>query len=812
MEKIDALKSLSIQFSPEDFQLLLEKMPEPLCLIASNQFQQPDRFMFANEKVEQLLKITKEELCTYTWEDVFGIPKDIDLEEVQEKYKDIPYQPKTSPLEKTIKGRALKVSLVDVQLSTGDTYFILTIVDATDHFETKEKLRVSVSEFESLFKYNPNIVYTINQEGVFTNVNDAGLKRLGYTREELIGMRFHDVIMEFDLARTLVHFRKVLQGTVQGFFIEIKDKESIPFSVEITAVPIVVDGKVTGVTGTAQDISQRLKIEQQLRESEESHRAFFDYNIDPVITYDLEGNFISSNDSTESLLGVKVEELVGVNFLPFVDEEVRERTWHDFQKVLKGKPVQYETSLHNVAGEQVMLHVTLIPAYVNGELTHIHCIGKDITLLKRHEEMMRYMAYHDNLTNLGNQRLFSDELRKRMEEVTDCELAVWIIDLDRFKFINDNLGHEAGDQLLTEFAVRLRSVIGERGQVYRYGGDEFAILTSHLTEHETKLLASQVMSEVSKPFIIEGFSSVLTASVGISFYPRHGINEKEIVRAADHAMYHAKKHGRNTFRLYTSDIEGLAHADLQMESLLSQALENQEFVVFYQPQYDANTSRVQGVEALIRWNNPELGMVSPVSFIPVAEETGMIVPIGEWVLEEACRQNVAWQKQGFPAIPVSVNLSLRQFYQSDLIEKIKDIIDRTGLDPKYLMLEITETIAMQEDIATEVLKEIKHLGIKIAMDDFGTGYSSLKYLQNFSIDHIKIDKAFTDKIDTKEGRAIIATIISLGHHLDMTVVAEGVETLSQVQELKELGCDVYQGYYFSRPLPAIEVQEQMRKT
>lgn len=792
--------NLTQLFDEKDLYTLLERIPEPLCLLDCNEYGIPRQFIYANPKAEELLKMTAEELCTYTWDEVFGAPLQGTIEEIEKKYQGQSYENKESPLSKYLKGHALKVSLKDFATADGTPYFVLTIVDATDHHQTKEKLRVTLSEFESLFKYNPNIVYMIDKEGHFTNFNDAGLNILKYSREEIVGMSFQEVIVKDDLERTHGHFQKVLDGHVENFFIVIADKMGTSISVEITAVPIIIDGEVTGVVGTAQDITDRLSMEQLVKESEESNRAFFEYNMDPVITYDLEGRFITFNQTTEELLGVKPEELAGQSFLPFIEEQVREETWNHFQQVRKGRPYQYETIARNKKNEIIYLHITLIPAFVNNELTHVHCIGKDITLQKRHEEMMRYMAYHDNLTGLGNQRLFNEDVRQAIEE--EKKIAVWIVDLDRFKFINDHLGHEAGDQLLTSFAERLQSILGDKGNVYRYGGDEFAILTPYSSEIEVNVMASEVGYELGKAFEVDGFTTVLTASIGIGLYPRHGVDEKEIVRAADHAMYHAKKHGRNNYQIYSSDIEGLAHSDLRMETLLHEALKNKEFILHYQPQFCTDTGELHGIEALIRWNNTELGIVSPAAFIPIAEETGMIVPIGEWVLEEACRQNVVWQKAGMKPVPVSVNLSLRQFYQSDLVEKINTILKNTGLPSSYLMLEITETIAMQEDIATGIIQELKKLGVKIAMDDFGTGYSSLKYLQNFSIDHIKIDKAFVDNISTKEGRAIVATIISLGQHLDMTVVAEGVETPAQVEELTNLGCHVFQGYYFSRPVPA----------
>lgn len=807
MENDDVFESLRKHFTLNDMFLLMEKLPEPVCILSSDNDGQPDQFIYVNEEGEKLLEIPSAELRSYTWEEVFGISKDTDLKKLEKQYNQKAYDYNESPLKKNLKGRALRVSLKDFRLSTGETYFVLTIIDATDYVETKEKLRVASTEFESLFKYNPNMVYTINMDGEFTNINESGLKLLGYTLEEIVGMHFEQVVVDEYLDQTFNHYAEVLKGNFQSYTIQIKDKQGNPYFVEVTAVPIIIDEKIRGVIGKAQDITARLDIEQKLRESEESHRAFFVYNVDPVITYDLEGRFLTFNKATEEILNARPEELIGVPFVSFIAEELQEETWRNFQKVISGVPVQYETALPKENGERIYLHISLIPAYINGKLKFIHCIGKDITFRKQHDETLRHMAYHDGLTELGNQRLFSEEVKLMIHENNDMELALWIVDIDRFKFINDHLGHDAGDQLLSTFSSRLQKVIGHHGRVYRNGGDEFAILTPHTDELHTKLLASRVISEISKPYDIEGFNTVLTASIGISFYPRHGVDSKEIVRAADHAMYHAKKHGRNAFQLYSSDIEGLAYSDLHMETLLHQALDNKEFVLFYQPQIDAQTGKLHGLEALMRWNSPELGMVSPNSFIPVAEETGVIVPIGEWAIEEACRQNVEWQKQGMTPIPISVNLSLRQFYQSNLVKRIKEILDSTGLDARFLMLEITETIAMQEDIAAEVLRELKSIGIKIAMDDFGTGYSSLRYLQNFSIDHIKIDKAFTDNLHTKEGRAIIATIIALGKNLDMLVVVEGVETPAQVHELKELGCDVFQGYYFSRPIPAVEIKK-----
>lgn len=747
---------------------------------------------------EEILRIPNDTLLSYTWEDLFGSCEDIfSKSKILDEIIITQYGKCLSHLN----GQALQINVKVIENQTGDLFFILTLHNVTDRIETKEKLQVALSEFESLYKYNPNLVYTINSQWIFTNFNDAGLQKLGYAKEEIVGMNFLEVITNEDKIRTKSHFLEVLKGTVQNFNIKIKDKYNNPFTVEITAVPIIINGTVTGVIGTAQDISHRLKTAQQLKESEESHRALFDYNTDPVITYDLEGKFLSFNKATEDILGVKPEELIGKPFLPFIDEDKQEETHYQFQQVLKGKTHQYETSLRNTKGNHVYLHITLIPAFINDKLRYIHCIGKDITLHKQHEEAMYQMAYYDNLTGLGNQRLFSIDFERLTTESENHEWAFWIIDLDRFKFINDHFGYDAGDYLLSITGRRLKRFFKKNGQVYRYGGNEFAVLVPHRSKSEIETLANGVVHELGKSFISEGYDTVLTASIGISIYPQHGTTKKEIVKAADHAMYHAKKIGRNTFQLYSSDIEGLANSDLQMENLLRQAIINEEFILYYQPQFDAFTEKIYGVEALIRWDNKELGMVSPAKFIPIAEETGLIVDIGKWVLEEACHKLAHWQKSGLDEMTVSVNLSLRQFYQSNLIEIIDEILRKTEIKAESLILEITETIAMQEHLAIAILNKLRHLGVQIAIDDFGTGYSSLKYLQNFPINHIKIDKAFIDNIETKEGYAIVAAIIALGHNLEMVVVAEGVETLPQINILKELGCDIFQGYYYSRPMP-----------
>ncbi|AYC30529.1 EAL and GGDEF domain-containing protein [Paenisporosarcina cavernae] len=803
-----SLASLKTIFHHEDFHLLLEKFPEPICILSTDEDEKPHQFIYANKRTEELFGFSADFICTYTWEEMFGIPRDADLQKFSDKSQNTPYEYKESPLEETMKGKSLKINIREVEGVEKKKYIVMTIIDTTEHQKTRNELKRTTSEFESLFLYNPDILFSIDKTGLFTNMNVAGLTRLSYSTEEIGKTSFRDLIVKEHLDRTNQHFYEVIKGNVQEFQICIQDKFKNPFPIDVTAVPIIIDQEITGLIGIARDISESIALDEKLRASEESYRALFDHNIDPVLTFDLEGNFLAVNEATETILGVQRDQLIGEPFLPFIDPELHEETWNHFSNVLKGQPYQYETSLHNADGEQVLLHITLIPAMFNDTITHIHCIGKDVTHLRKHEELMEYMAYHDNLTGLGNQRLFSKTLQQLIDERVPC--SVWIVDLDRFKFVNDHLGHEAGDRLLTDTANRIQSLIAEFGTIYRYGGDEFAILIRDIPDEELTNLAKKIGLEIAKPYNLNGFHSVVTASLGISKFPIHGSDQHSLVRAADHAMYHAKRQGRNAFQLYNNGISGLATSDFKMESLLREAIEKKEFVLHYQPQYDVKTLEIHGVETLIRWNSKELGMVSPADFIPLAEETGTIVEIGEWVIKEACRQNVEWQRRGLMHVPVSVNLSLRQFYQVNLVDKIAAILQETGLAPELLMLEITESIAMQEDIAIQVLQDLKALGVLIAMDDFGTGYSSLKYLHSFPIDHLKIDQAFTQNLENKEGLAIVTTIINLGKSLGICTVAEGVETSEQSNVLKELGCDIYQGYYYGKPLEAQALERHVQ--
>ncbi|MGX9568007.1 bifunctional diguanylate cyclase/phosphodiesterase [Pseudomonas sp. CFBP 5748] len=422
-------------------------------------------------------------------------------------------------------------------------------------------------------------------------------------------------------------------------------------------------------------------------------------------------------------------------------------------------------------------------------------------------ERVEYLAYHDGLTSLPNRSLFSKMLAQSIREASryDRQLAVLFLDLDRFKQINDTLGHDAGDQLLQAVALRLRACLRASDTVARLGGDEFVILLPELSEDSyVAVTAQKVLSTIARPFNLHGQEFRITASVGISVFPRDGLDEQTLKKNADIAMYQAKQQGKNNFQFYSEKLNADSLERLTLELSLRHALEREEFQLHYQAKRDVRSGQITGMEALLRWEHPDLGVVAPMQFIPVAEETGLIVSIGKWVLKTACRQNVTWQQQGLPHLGMAVNLTARQFADENLLTDLAAILAETGMDAGLLELEIAESLLMQDaKRALKVLIGLKDLKVRIAIDDFGIGYSSLSALKQFPLDVIKIDRSFIrDICDVSEDKALTEAIIAMGRTLSLTVVAQGVETKEQADFLRDNACDEFQGFYFNRPVPA----------
>jgi diguanylate cyclase (GGDEF)-like protein/PAS domain S-box-containing protein len=443
----------------------------------------------------------------------------------------------------------------------------------------------------------------------------------------------------------------------------------------------------------------------------------------------------------------------------------------------------------------------------SGVVYRIAGITEDVTERKRAEERLVYLAQYDHLSGLPNRALFQDRLAQGLaqSERENWITAVMFIDLDRFKVINDTLGHAAGDKLVIAVAQRLSRTVRTGDTVSRLGGDEFALILQNIAKGpDAAIVAQKVLDVLAEPFDIDGHEIFVTASIGLTIYPTDNEVAEALLKNADSAMYRAKQLGRNNFQFYTTEMNARSGESLHLENSLRRALERQEFQLHYQPKADLRSGRIVGVEALMRWPHPELGSVSPVKFIPLLEETGLIVPAGEWVIRQACEQLRAWRDQGVPAVPISVNLSGRQFQQKDLVHSITRIITAADVDPGMLELELTEsTLMANPDEANRVLQALRTFGLHISVDDFGTGYSSLAYLKRFPIDSLKIDRSFVqDIIHDNDDAAIVRAVITLAHSLKLTVIAEGVETEEQLTFLINNGCDQMQGYFLSVPLPA----------
>jgi len=562
---------------------------------------------------------------------------------------------------------------------------------------------------------------------------------------------------------------------------------------------------------------KRKEAEEALRISENNLKSITSTLGEGVFVLDSDMRLTFLNPEGERLLGWTQEELLGKKMHLMIHYQRPDGTYYPEDEcpinetVKFGKTYRTEEDLFiRKGGDSFPVAYVTTPIIRNGEVKGSVTVFRDISELKRTEQVIHQLSYHDALTGLPNRLLFNNSLKVALDYACRNEqmLAVMLLDLDRFKNVNDSLGHSFGDILLQEVAQRIKNVLGERDIVSRLGGDEFTILLPDISHpQDAGRTASKISEELVKPFYIAGAEIYISASMGISLYPFDGNNPLMLLRNADIAMYRAKEQGRNSYQYFTPDMKTSALKQIELENHLRRALERKEFVVYYQPQFDISTGTVVGMEALIRWNRKGKGIISPDVFIPLAEETGMIISIGEWVLRQACKQNKEWQDAGFPPLRVSVNLSARQFLQRDLVKNVKKILEETGLEAKYLELEITESVAMKNEThVIDTLHRLKDLGIEISFDDFGTGYSSLNYLKKYPIHTLKIDRSFIKDIPANHEDAAIATsIIAIAKSLNMEVIAEGVETENQKNFLLKSGCKIMQGYLFGKPMEAKEI-------
>lgn len=545
-------------------------------------------------------------------------------------------------------------------------------------------------------------------------------------------------------------------------------------------------------------------------------RHVIEQTADIIVISDVHGIIEYVNPAFEKITGYSPEDIIGKNPVFFSSDRQSKKFYaHMWSTLLAGKV--YRNSLINKRKDGSMFHaeITITPLVdKNADITHFIATARDISDDIRNKVQLTHQVQHDSLTNLPNRNLFLDRLQQAISKAHHHHrlVAVLFLDLDRFKSINDSLGRTAGDQLLQQLSQRFKKTIREGDTIARFGGDEFVILLDDFdSDNSLSLIAQKILNSLAIPFEINGHEIFISASIGISISPHDGENPDTLLRNADIAMYRAKELGKNNFQYYSEAMTAHVFEHLSLENNLRHALERNEFILYYQPQVDARSGKIFGVEALLRWQHPELGMVMPNNFISLLEETGLIEPVGIWVLETACKQSRQWHQSGMGFVHMSVNLSSRQFNNNHFIASLQNIIKDTQVNPQYLELELTESMLMRNTSSIiNALKNLNNLGVRFAIDDFGTGYSSLNYLRRFPIDTIKIDRSFIRDIthDTDD-LAICSAIIGMTQSLSLNVIAEGVETHAQLDILKTKECHYIQGNVFSPALPAAEITRML---
>ncbi|MDO9226146.1 MAG: EAL domain-containing protein [Pseudomonadota bacterium] len=660
------------------------------------------------------------------------------------------------------------------------------------------------------------IVLVMDRDGRVVRFNRACEEVSGYRAEELVGTHFWEKLLP---PEQIERVSQVFTQLTAGHFPNqhenhwrTRDDGRRLIAWSNTCI-VDANGQVHYVIATGIDVTDTRAAEAELRLA----ARVFEHAGEAIMVTDADNRIVKVNPAFTAITGYAAEEVLGETPARFKsgrhDAAFYLAMWHSLAETDAWEGEIWDRRRDGGIYPKWLTISAMRDS--QGELRHYVALFTDISERKRSEERIRHLAEHDALTGLPNRSLLQDRLRQAMTraEREHTRLALLFVDLDRFKLVNDSLGHAVGDALLQEVAHRLQSTARASDTVSRQGGDEFLILLADIEQNEDAgRVAQKMLDTLSEPCVLAGHELRITPSIGISLYPDDSTDLEQLIKSADIAMYQAKESGRYAYQFYTGDMNQRAAERLSMEIGLRQALERGEMLLHYQPQIELASGRIIGLEALLRWRHPEQGMIPPGRFIPIAEDSGLIVLIGEGVLHEACRQSLAWQAAGLPAVPIAVNLSAVQFRKPGLETLLRDLLAATGLAPHLLELELTESIVMnQAEETVAILGRLHALGVLLSIDDFGTGYSSLSYLKRFPIQKLKVDQSFMrDVAHDSNDAAIVRGIVSLAHSLGIGVIAEGVETREQLDFLRELGCEQAQGYYFSRPLPPAEIEPLLR--
>ena len=676
-------------------------------------------------------------------------------------------------------------------------------------------LQAALDNYVSLYEYAPISYLSLTAEGRIAEINLTGVALLGEAREKLLNRRFSSLLSSKDTDRWHLLFTSLMRREKKemSFELTLQTGQQRVLQIQANCVFLIAHNAAPTVRMALIDITEAYEYKQKELDLRISATAFEVH--DSMVVTDVTGDILRVNQAFVDLTGYTKAEVVGKN-LRLLKSGRHDKAFYGaiWESILHIGCWKGEIWDRRKNGEHFLcwLSITAVKAS-DGGITHYVATHIDITERKAAEAQIFKLAFYDPLTQLPNRRLLHDRLTSGIETAwrTDRQLAVLMLDLDRFKPINDSLGHLAGDELLQQVAARITALLRDDDMVARLGSDEFVVLLEDLASpHDASRVADEIIAELSRPFKLNQHDDVrIGVSIGISLLAQHGDTPQVLMHNADAALYQAKEQGRGCASYFSQEFTAAVLARIALGSRLQRAIEQQELRVFYQPQVHIASGKIIGAEALVRWHDPIYGLISPTRFIPVAEETQLIVEIGAWILREVCRQGRLWLDNGLPPLTLAVNVSAQQFRRCDVNALVAEVLAETGFPVEQLKLEITESGLMEyQDSITEILQSLYDQGLRLAIDDFGTGYSSLARLKSFPVDVLKIDKSFIDHIpDNKDDTEIASTIVALGHALGFRVLAEGVETPEQLAFLTEIGCDSYQGYIKSCPLSAEEFAE-----
>jgi diguanylate cyclase (GGDEF)-like protein/PAS domain S-box-containing protein len=803
-------KELQIEEVKQRYQSLVVHHPD-----AVFEFDMNGHCTGANHALEQVTGYTWEELMYVSFVPLVAPEKlNLTLENFESAAKG-----ETRNYESAIynkKGERIELDVTNIPIIVNEqiTGVFGIAKNITEHKRIQHELIQTKETLESFVHNTLDAIDIVDLNERITDINPAFESMYGYTEEEVIGKNFSLIIPEHEQYEENI-LQEVLNGTVIHDVEVVRErKDGSLIDVSLSLSPIRnAKGEITSVAEISRDISEKKKAARMIQESEERYRLIANNMTDLIALLRADLTILYTSPSHKTVLGISLSE--GNSFpSELFHEDDLEHVFFHFKKVLEtNEQGRVEYRLKHGEGHFVWLDTRITPVNdESGEFLHVLCVSRDITERKQYESELEKMAFYDYLTGASNRRLFMDRLNHMISQVKRYKgsFVVMSLDFDRFKWVNDTFGHDVGDQLLIQFVRRVKTCIREIDTLARFGGDEFAILLPGISSPENiEEMAKRILAVLQEHWLINGHEIITTSSIGISVYPSCGEDISTLMKHADQALYKAKQSGRNTYQLCDHTTEFLQReSNKSFENDIIRAIQNHEFYLVYQPKFNLTTKQIESIEALIRWEHPQNGLVMPSEFISRAEEMNLIAPITNWVLEEVGNQVKNWHSLGCKKIPVSINISPKHFEKRTLVKDVVEIINKTGLDPKNLILEITEhTIIQNIALTIETIQELKEIGLRIAIDDFGTGFSSLSYLLKLPVDIIKLDKLFIQELTNQKNSLLVHSIVTLAHNLNLRVVAEGIESENQHQLLTHYGCDIGQGYFFSKPLIGDQLQK-----